>query len=319
MDGAGRSVAVVIPCYRSAGGIGALLSRIAATLDGLGEARDGTWLAICVDDASPDDGATWRALLDAKARHGERLKVLRLARNVGQHDAILCGLSAVPPGIARVVTMDDDGQHAPEDIPALLDALDAGADLAIGAYDEKRHAAGRNLGGALVDGVLRRLFGLPRDFALTSFRAMRRFVAEDALASQGGYGYLTASLLGATSRRTNVPVRHEPRRDGRSGYTLARSLSLASNLLLTYSRLPLLATAAVGAISFLLALLSLGYVLWLRVVREDIVPGWASLMLMIGVQSTMLMAAMVTILLYVARSHRLLAGLRLPWRVADER
>lgn len=308
----GPRLGVVIPCYRSATGIGTLVQELVTVLRGTGE----PFLIVLVEDATPDGGATWRAIEAAKADSGELLKIVRLARNVGQHNALLCGIEALPASVERVVTMDDDGQHRPEDIPALLRALDAGADLAIGAYDEKRHAAGRNRAGELVDMTLRRLGGLPRDFALTSFRACRRFVADEALEQAGGFSYLTASLLGATNRRVNVPVRHEPRKQGRSGYTLSRSLQLVANLLLTHSRLPLVAMTAVGTGAFLITAGVLGYVLWLRV-SADVVPGWASVMLMIGVQSTMFMAAMATILLYVARCHRMLSGTRARWRVAD--
>lgn len=305
-------VAVIIPCYRSAATLPPLVEGVLAVLDGQS-------CVMLVEDASPDGGLTWRAIEALHARHGTRVKAIRLARNVGQHSALLCGMHALPPAITHVVTMDDDGQHRPEDIARLLAPLDGEADLVIGAYDEKRHDGLRNLGGGLVDGTLRRLFGLPRDFRLTSFRAMRRFVADHAVEEAGGYTYLTAALLGATHRRVNVPVRHEPRREGRSGYTLTRSLGLVGNLIFTHSRVPFLATVAICGASFAVTGFSLLYVLWLRVTTDGVIPGWASLMLMMGVQSTMLMAALATILLYVARSHRLLAGTRTRWRIADER
>lgn len=306
---------VVIPCYRSAASIGGVVEEILATC-----AAEGIpVLVLLVEDASPDGGATWAAIAALCAAHPGRVRGLRLARNMGQHNALLCGMQALPPEAAVVVTMDDDGQHRGGDIPALLAPLADGADLVIGAYDEKRHSGGRNLGGALVDGLLRRLFGLPRGFQLTSFRAMRRFVADHAVDEASEYTYLTAALLSATPRRANAPVRHEPRRQGRSGYTLSRALGLAANLVFTHSRLPFYVTAGIGAAALLLTLVSLLYVLWLRFSMEDVIPGWASVMLMMGVQSTMLMAALVSILIYAVRSHRLLQGRRTRWRIADER
>lgn len=308
-------VGVVIPCYRSAGTITSLVDGILTTLDEAGKST----LVMLVDDASPDEGACWRALESLCSRHGPRVRALRLARNAGQHGALLCGMAALPDDVVTVITMDDDGQHRPADLPALIAAVDAGTDLVIGAYDEKHHAAGRNLGGALVDHTLRRLFDLPSDFVLTSLRAMKRFVADDALEEAGSHTYLTAALLDATANRINVPVTHVPRREGRSGYTLSRSLRLAANLALSHSRLPVMAMMGIGVLFFVVTLASLVYVLWLRISTDGVIPGWASLMLMIGIQSTMLVAGLATILLYVARSHRILTGVRKRWRIADER
>lgn len=312
--GVRETVAVVIPCYRSATTITPLVDSVLAVLDAAGKPA----LVMLVDDASPDEGATWRAILALRDAHGSRIRAIRLARNAGQHSALLCGMNALPDEVGFVVTMDDDGQHRPEDIPGLLDALGDDLDLVIGAYDDKRHGGLRNLGGAAVDWTLRRLFGLPSDFALTSFRAMRRFVADQAVEEAPGYSYLTAALLAGTHRRGNAPVRHEPRREGSSGYTLSRSLALSANLIFTHSRVPFIAMVAVGSASFALTVLSLLYVLWLRFSTDGVIPGWASLMLMMGIQSTMLMAGLATILLYVARSHRMLAGARTRWRIADE-
>lgn len=311
----GGHVGVVIPCFRSASTLGAVVEDIFAACDAAGLPVT----IMLVEDASPDDGATWRVIEALCVSHGPRLRAIRLARNMGQHNALLCGMQGLPPEVDRVVTIDDDGQHRGDDIPALLAPLEHSADLVIGAYDEKRHAELRNIGGALVDGLLRRLFGLPHDFALTSFRAMRRFVADEAVEEASQFTYLTAALLSATQRRVNVPVRHEPRKKGRSGYTLGRALALAANLVFTHSRVPFLVTAAIGVTSLLLTLVSLCYVMWVWISTAGIIPGWASLMLMMGIQSTMLMAALGSILLYVVRSHRLISGARIRWRIADER
>ena len=90
------------------------------------------------------------------------LRIVRLLRNSGQYNAILCGLSLAKDDV--VVTMDDDLQNAPEDIPKLVAAVDEGYDLAVGSYVEKKHSKARNFGGMLVDATQRRNFGLPPTF-----------------------------------------------------------------------------------------------------------------------------------------------------------
>ncbi|MEI6159146.1 MAG: glycosyltransferase family 2 protein [Roseococcus sp.] len=310
-----ETLGIVIPCYRSAATIGSVVEGALEACDAAGLPV----LVMLVDDASPDGDATWEAIETLCAAHRGRVRARRLVRNMGQHNALFCGMQALPPEVGLVVTMDDDGQHRGEDIPALVAPLGGKADLVIGAYGEKRHSGMRNLGGNLVGGLSRHLFGLPADFHLTSFRAMRRFVADYAVDGASEFTYLTAALLSATRRRANVSVRHEPRREGRSGYTLPRALSLAANLVFTHSRLPFYVTVASGLASLLLTAFSLIYILWLRATPEGVTPDWAILMLMMGLQSTMLMAALVSILVYVVRSHRLNQGARMRWRIADER
>ncbi|MET3889540.1 glycosyltransferase involved in cell wall biosynthesis [Bosea sp. OAE506] len=308
------TIAVLIPCYRSAVALPVLVNGIVAVL---AHGPD-PFRIVLVDDASPDDGATWRAIEALRAQHGSFIHGIRLARNAGQHGALLCAMGSMDRDVTIVVTMDDDGQHRPEDIPALLAAIRAGTDLAIGAYQEKRHGRFRNLGGQVVDWTLRRLFGLPSSFSLTSFRACRRFVVDQALEHDGRFAYLSADLLSATDRRANVPVSHQARRHGTSGYTLGRSLRLVLNLVFTHSRLPTGIMLAIAALSMAATIASLAYVVWLRLTTDGVIPGWASLMLMMGVQSTMLMSGMAMIMLYVTRSHRLLSGSRSKWRIADE-
>jgi glycosyltransferase involved in cell wall biosynthesis len=308
-------VAIIVPCYRSAATVCPLADRLAAAMDAAGR----RWCVVFVDDASPDPvrGETWDALLRAKAKHRERVRALRLARNVGQHRAVLCGFGALPEGLGYVATMDDDLQHRPEDLPAMLQALDAGADIVIGAFEDKRHTGWRNLGGKAVDVVLRRLFRLPRGFPLTAFRAMHRSVAEEVAEERGSYVYLTASILAASPRVTYVPVTHEPRRHGRSGYTLARSLVLVANLVLTYSRIPFLLVAGLLGAS---ALLTAGLVAWILIrvlLVGNTLPGWASTMLMIAFHSSTMLVALAILTLYVSRTHRLLSSARAGHRVTD--
>ena len=168
-----------------------------------------------------------------------------------------------------------------------------------------------------VDGLLRRLFGLESRVQFTSFRAFRRFVADEVVEQRASFIYLTAALLSASNRMVNVPVSHDPRREGRSGYDFQRSVALAASLVLNYSRVPFLIILAIFLLSLMFTSLVIGYVTILRLSSDEILPGWASLMIMMGIQSTMLMSAIATVLLYVARSHRILNGIATKHRVAD--
>ena len=305
-------VAVVVPCYQSVQSLQPLARRLCIAL----AARGYPFELIFVDDASPDE-ATWNTLKVVKDECAGVARCFRLARNVGQHNAIQCGFAQLSPSIEIVVTMDDDLQHRPEDVPTLVVAVDEGADLAIGAYDDKRHARWRNVGGGIVDACLRGLFNLPRGFDLTSFRAVRRYAVDDALANSNRYMYLTAALLLVTRRRVNVPVSHQQRSEGRSGYSLAKSLELSANLFLSYSRWPLYFIVVLFLFSLLVAVSITAWVFWKWLVMNQVAAGWTSTMMLLGTTNAFTLAALAVIALLVTRSHRQLVGGGARWRVAE--
>lgn len=306
-------IAVVVPCYRSVQSLPQLAQRLHAVLD----ASDCAHELIFVDDASPDP-RTWAALKQLTAQYRGVVRCFRLARNVGQHNAIQCGFAQVSPSVEIVVTMDDDLQHRPEDVPALIRAVKDGADIAIGAYDIKRHSRFSNFGGGLVDFSLRNLFGLPSDFQLTSLRAIRRFAVDDVLENRNRYMYLTAALLSVTRFRVNVPVTHEPRREGRSGYSLAKSVELAANLFLSYSRWPVYVVGALFLISLVTSVSITAWVLWRRLQSDQLLAGWASTMMMLGITSTFNLASLAVVALLTTRSHRQLVGNSGRGRIAEQ-
>jgi len=303
-------VAIVIPCYRSAETVGILADRLVAVLS----QRDCVFQLIFVDDASPD--GTWSALEAIKVKLHERALCIRLARNVGQHAAIICGMAAIATAATQVVTMDDDLQHRPEDVPLLLDALQT-HDIAIAAFDERKNERWKNIGGRLVDGTLRRLFGLQRSFQLTSFRAFRRFVCDEVTQQPAMYIYITSSILAASNSVVNVPVQWQSRVVGVSGYNYVKSISLALNLIFNYSRVPYIFIILIWAVSFLFTLYVTLSVIILRILTDEVIPGWSSVMVMIGLQGTLMMSISAVLLIYVARSHRILSQTKARYRVAD--
>ena len=245
-------LSVVIPVYRSEETILLLAERLQAVF----ETCEGGYEIICVDDHSPDE--TWAAL-EVWAKQCTSLRCIKLRRNAGQHNAILCGLTHASGDV--VITMDDDLQNPPEEIPKLVQALERGFDVAIGAYESKRHAAVRNVSGGLVDRVQRMMFGLPRSFQLTSFRAIRGDVARAVAVQTSTFPYITSMILAHAGSYVNVPVRHDPRQHGSSNYGLVKSLRLASNLLMAYSVIPLLVAAVACAGVLLASALFAGWVL----------------------------------------------------------
>ena len=301
-------ISVVVPVYRSSQSLPLLVDGVSRELSALGRQYE----IILVDDCSPDD--TWQVLCDLKSQH-PALKIVRLMRNSGQHNALLCGFSIATGDI--VVTMDDDLQNPPSELPKLIGAIEQGFDLAIGAYDSKKHTPFRNLGGRLVDAVQRGVFGLPADFQLTSFRAVRRQVVDNVIQMGGVFPYVTSMLLSHTSKYVNVPLRHDARRFGSSNYSMKRSVLLALNLLLTYSSYPLYFVVTLCMLAFACSAGFGIWTLWRALSQGSSVPGWASTIVIISLFNGLILLALVIHGLYLSRLNRQLSRSQVSFTIGE--
>ncbi len=301
-------ISVVIPAYRSGNSLPELVARLERVL--AQSARD--FEIIIIDDCSPDN--TWRILKELKSVH-PKLKICRLLRNSGQHNAIICGFSVAQGDV--IITMDDDLQNPPEEIPKLLNAIGMGYHLVIGAYDSKKHTPGRNLGGEFIDGLQRRIFKLPKDFKLTSFRAVRKIVVDNVVAMNGVFPYVTSMLLSRTTNYVNVLVRHDPRLFGVSNYNIKRSLRLAFNLLLSYSSYPLYLIVALCLSAFGVSAVLGSFVLWRAFLDANSVPGWASTIFAISFFNGLILLALIVHSLYLSRLNQQITRSRVSFSIGE--
>lgn len=269
-------VSVVVPVYNSEATLRALAERTFAVLDARGLRGE----MVFVEDGGAD--GSWDVLRAIRDERPGRVTIVQLMRNYGQHNALMCGFRRAQGDV--IVTIDDDLQNPPEEIPRLLDALRTrDLDLVYGLYESKRHASWRNAGSKLVNVFYRAVFG--NDVTVASFRAMRRPLLEAILEYDLNYTFVDGLLAWNTRRIGQTPVAHEPRREGRSGYDVRKLLVLALNLFTNFSLVPLQVVSACGllvsAVGFALALYYLGCAL----ASEIVVPGYASTIiaiLMIG-------------------------------------
>ncbi len=260
-------ISVVIPVYNAQSTILVLIERLHRVLAEI----DADYEIICVDDAGHDD--SWQLLREARGQD-KRVKIIQHARNFGQHFALLTGLAAAKGEF--VVTMDDDLQHPPEEIATLYEALVAHPewDVVFGAYTQKRHSFWRNVGSAVVNRITRRVFHVPPNVSLTSFRIMRRWLAETLCAMPTRTPRLNHMILASTTAIGNVAVRHDP--GGKSRYSTRRLISNALDTILGHTALPLQAVSVVG---FCTSLFSFGlgiYYLVKYFVSGIRVPGWTT-------------------------------------------
>lgn len=263
---------VVVPVYNAEATLQGLALRLQKVFAGITPDYE----LVFVDDGSQD--RSW-AILEELHASDSRLKIIQLMRNFGQHHAILCGLKHAAGN--WIVTLDDDLQNPPEEIPKLIKAArENDLDLAIGIpRQQKNQELYRNIASRIVSYALVHVFSLSHHLQISSFRLMSRKVADEVSRMATSNPAIDAMLFSILDRRkiSNVYVEHHRRKEGRSGYTLSKLFRLAYNSILNYSTFPLKLMSFVGmASSFLSVLLILAVVAryyWFGIP----VMGWASL------------------------------------------
>ena len=257
-------LSIVIPVYRSAPTLRPLVDRLRAVLSRSGREFE----IVFVEDGSPDQ--SWEVLRELQAEHPDCIVAIQLMRNFGQHNALMCGFRHARG--RYVITMDDDLQNPPEEIPRLLEALlSGGYDLVYGSIADKKHAGWRNTGSALVNSFYRITFHT--HVTITSFRIIRRELLESIFTYDLNFTFIDGLLAWSTQRIGQVPVRHEPRAVGRSGYNLLKLLLLAFNLFTNFSLLPLQLTSMIGLVASAGGLLVAAYYLVRFILQQIVVPG----------------------------------------------
>jgi len=212
-------LSIVVTLYNEAGTLEELHRRVA---DALG--RDDYEL-ILVDDGSRD--TTWQ-VVERLAAGDPKVRAVRFKRNFGQHPAMHAGLARAQGDI--VVTMDGDLQNAPEDIPRLVAAVEAGSDVASGRRNGRRDSWGRTLPSRLINGMLRRFTHVDISDFGCAFNAYRRTAVVPMLGSIGRQKFTKALILSSGVSVVEVDVAHAPRQ-GSSRYTPFRLLRLALHVL----------------------------------------------------------------------------------------
>jgi glycosyltransferase involved in cell wall biosynthesis len=273
------ALSIVIPVYNGAHSIGALVDALQAL------AVPGGHEIVLVNDGSPDDSLEiCRGLL---ARAAVPMTLVDLARNFGEHNAVMAGLRETHG--AHVITMDDDLQNPPAEVLRLLEhAQRGGADVVYARPVEKHHAGWRNLGSRFTNRVAVFVLDKPKGLYLSSFRCISAFAVQQAIAYEGPFPYVDGLLLQVTQRVDSLAVEHLPRAHGRSNYTLRRLVRLWLNMFVNFSVMPLRLSTFTGIGLSILGLVGAIWAAASALFFEKTPPGWASLtvavMLLSGVQ-----------------------------------
>jgi undecaprenyl-phosphate 4-deoxy-4-formamido-L-arabinose transferase len=282
-DGAAVGLSIVVPVYRGAATVGRLVEALSAL-----EPAGGLEIVL-VNDGSPDNSA--EVCRDLVATATVPLIYIEHARNYGEHNAVMTGLRHARG--AFVITMDDDLQNPPEEVVRLYDhARVGGWDVVYTRYAVKQHAGWRNLGSRFANKVADHLLDKPKGLYLSSFRCMSALVVRAITRYRGPYPYVDGLVMQVTQRIDSIEVRHLPRMEGLSNYTLVRLVRLWLNLATSFSLTPLRLAIWAGAVMSVLGTVGAVATIVEVIVMHDTPSGWASLMvallLVSGVQSMIL-------------------------------
>jgi len=284
------SLSVVVPVYNSEASLGPLIERLRPLLSSESE-------VILVNDGSRDQ--SWDRIC-ALAERYPWIRGISLMRNYGQHNALLCGIRAARNGV--IVTIDDDLQNPPEEIPKLLEKLE-GFDVVYGTPEIEQHGLWRDVASRITKLALKSAIGAETARNVSAFRAFRTDVRGGFANYQGPFVSIDVLMTWGTSRFTSVPVRHEPRSLGMSNYTLQKLVRHAFNMMTGFSVLPLQIASVIGFAFTVFGICILVFVVARYLIQGASVPGFPFLASMIAIFSGVQMFSLGIIGEYLARMH----------------
>ena len=294
---ADKKISFVIPCYRSEKTLEGVINEIDRTMETM---AGYDYEITLVNDGSPDD--TWGTIQAiAGKRSDNRVLGINLAKNFGQHAALMAGLNASTGDY--VVCLDDDGQTPADEVDKLIAALENGADVAYARYSHKKHNLFRNFGTAMNEWMASAMLGKPKDLYVSSYFAAKRFVVDEMIKYESSYPYVIGLVLRTTRNIVNVDVTHRAREVGASGYTFSKLLALWINGFTAFSIKPLRIATASGTVFAILGFAYGIYTIIKKFVRPDVPMGFSALMSAIIFIGGMLMLMLGMIGEYLGRLY----------------
>lgn len=287
-------MSVVVPVYNSERSLPILTERLYEVF----RKENQPFEIIFVDDDSSDN--SWE-VITALARDYENIRGIKLLRNFGQHNALLCGIRAVRYDV--IVTMDDDLQNPPDEVPRLLAALQEGVDVVYGTPIEGAHGVLRQLASEATKIALSSAMGAETARKVSAFRVFRRSITGAFSGYRSPWVSLDVLLTWGTRRFASIPVRNDPRTIGKSNYTVGRLIAHALNMITGFSVLPLQFASVVGFFFTLFGIGVLCFVVGRYLIQGVAVPGFAFLASIIAIFGGAQLFALGVIGEYLARIH----------------
>jgi glycosyltransferase involved in cell wall biosynthesis len=292
-EGGRTQLSVVVPVYNSQATLRTLVERLGPVLSAVASDYE----LILVNDGSRD--ASWNVIEELSVLH-PWIRGINLTRNYGQHGALLCGIRTA--AYPLIVTMDDDLQNPPEEIPKLLRALTGSLDVVYGMPRVEQHNLARNLASRITKLAMSSAMGAEAARNTSTFRVIRAHVRRAFENYTGPFVSIDVLLTWGTTRFAAIPVEHEPRGAGASNYTFRKLIVHALNMMTGFSTLPLHLVTLMG---FAVTLFGMGVFVYVVVgyLRHGSVPGFSFLAVIISIFSGAQLCALGIIGEYLARIH----------------
>ncbi len=270
-----EKLSFVIPCYGSERTIRGVTDEIRETMAGNPTYE---YEIILVNDCSPD--GVWQVICRLAAEDS-RIRGINLARNFGQHGALMAGYGQA--GGDYIVSLDDDGQTPANEVFSLLNhLLEGDYDLVYGVYDHIQQNAFRRFGSWVNEKMSEMMIDKPKGLKTTSYFVARRFLIEEMLRYQHSYTYIGGLIFRSTQNISTVAVHHRKREVGHSGYTFGRLFALWFNGFTAFSVKPLRAATVIGILCAVFGLLFGCYTLINKLLyTTQIDAGWSSIITVI--------------------------------------
>lgn len=294
MDRQFTSISVVIPVFNSEGLLPTLLQRVQPVVASHASRAE----VILVNDGSRD--RSWEIVCELASEH-TWVRGINLMRNYGQHNALLCGIRAATHDV--IVTMDDDLQNPPEEIPKLLGKLAEGHDVVYGTPQSEQHGFWRDLASRVTKLALQSAMGADTARHVSAFRAFRTQVRDAFATYQGPFVSIDVLLTWGTTKFAAISVHHESRPLGASNYSFRKLVTHALNMMTGFSTVPLQLASLIGFIFTLFGVGVLVYVIGRYLIQGGSVPGFPFLASVIAIFSGAQLFALGIIGEYLARMH----------------
>lgn len=284
----------VIPVYNSGATLPRLAARFAPVLTQLNRPHE----LILVNDGSRDD--SWAAIRQLAAQH-PWIRGIQLMRNYGQHNALLAGIRAAR--FNTIVTMDDDLQHPPEELPKLIAAFGPGIDVLYGTPAQLQHGFFRDMSSTVTKVVLQKAMGSDTARLVSAWRMFRTDLRAGFESYHSPFVNIDVLLTWSSHRFAAVVVRHEPREVGNSNYGVLKLVKHTLNMMTGFSVLPLQLASVVGFAFTFFGVLVFAYVVGRYLLFGSTVAGFPFLASIIAIFSGAQLFALGIIGEYLARIH----------------
>ena len=288
------SISAVIPVFNSADTLEELYLRLTKSLI----VHFSDYEIIFINDSSGDNSSD---IIYRLAENDSHVVCFDLAKNYGQHNALLCGIRQAKYEV--IVTLDDDLQNPPEEIPNLLEKLDQGYDVVYGYPKNEQHELFRNIASVFTKIALKTTMGISMARHVSAFRVFRTELRDSFSDYKGSFISIDVLLSWGTNSFSAIPVNHEKRVNGKSNYTFNKLVRHAVNMVTGFSVLPLQIASMIGFLLSLFGFVVLVYVVGRFLFQGSPVPGFPFLASIIAIFSGAQLLGIGIIGEYLARMH----------------